>query len=647
MAKKKQNRIQAAEKQTASVLDRVNSPADLKQLRQDEIPQLNAEIRSFLVDHVTETGGHLASNLGVVELSVALHRVFDVPNDHIIWDVSHQCYVHKILTGRKDRFDTLRTPGGLSGFAKRDESEYDAFGAGHSSTSLSAALGFAEADRMAGKHSYTVAVVGDGAYTGGMIHEALNNCDKNLRLIIVLNENEMSISKNIGRFARSLSNLRSSPGYFRTKRRTAKLLHAIPLIGKWIFALLRNTKQFLKNALYGSNYFENLGIFYIGPIDGNDYARVEQALEEAKRIEENVVIHLKTVKGKGYAPAEEDPSRYHSIPPKNSKKPEGHNFSAEMGLSLTALASEDSDFQKRDRICAITAAMGIATGLSPFEAAYPSRYFDVGIAEEHALTFAAGLAANGYHPVVPIYSTFLQRGYDNIVHDIALQRLPVTICIDRAGLSTADGATHHGCFDVSFLSAIPGMRIYAPITFSALHAALKEAISYNGPSAIRYPNGYEDAEILDRFYRGGALIPDAPSVRADLTSEATPKTVIVTHGKIVKEAMRAADRLNEAGHPTGILLCEYLKPYDTLAETVLSMLPQSVDTLVYLEEEVRGGGFGVSLSDRVRRDKRGQRMREIILAPEESFVIPKTKESIYHTAGVDADAIVNAVMEIS
>ncbi|MBO5270814.1 MAG: 1-deoxy-D-xylulose-5-phosphate synthase, partial [Clostridia bacterium] len=256
------------------ILETIQSPRDLKALSKDEILKLNEEIRAFLVESVTETGGHLASNLGVVELTVAMHRVFDAPNDHIVWDVSHQCYVHKLLTGRRDRFATLRTPGGLSGFAKRDESEYDAFGAGHSSTSLSAALGFAEADRIAGKQSYTVAVVGDGAYTGGMIHEALNNCQKILRLIIILNENEMSISKNIGRFARNLSKLRSSPAYFRTKRRTAKFLCSIPLIGKGLFAALRNTKQFLKNALYGSNYFENLGIYYIGPIDGNDYSRV-------------------------------------------------------------------------------------------------------------------------------------------------------------------------------------------------------------------------------------------------------------------------------------------------------------------------------------------------------------------------------------
>lgn len=631
------------EKTKYPTLERVHFPPDLKALSHEQIPTLNEEIRSFLIENVTETGGHLASNLGVVELSVALHRVFDVPNDHIIWDVSHQCYVHKLLTGRREGFSSLRAPGGLSGFAKRSESEYDCFGAGHSSTSLSAALGFAEADRMAGRPNYTVAVVGDGAYTGGMIHEALNNCRKDLRLVIVLNENEMSISQNIGRFARSLSKLRSSPGYFRTKRRTAKILCGIPLIGKGLFALLRNTKQFLKNALYGSNYFENLGIFYIGPIDGNDYTRVENALEEAKKTGECVVIHLKTKKGKGYLPAEEDPSSYHSIPPKSAKKGEGHNFSAEMGERLTALASPNGGFSRSDRICAITAAMGIATGLSPFEHAYPERYFDVGIAEEHALTFAAGLAASGLHPVVPIYSTFLQRGYDNIIHDIALQGLPVTICVDRAGLSAADGATHHGCFDVSFLSAIPGLRIYTPITFSALDTAMRDALLYDGPSAIRYPNGYEDRAVIKRFY-GDTSGEDRPAVRSDFVALDEPTVVIVTHGRIVTEAMCAADRMRERGVRVGILLCEYIKPYDRLSSEVLALLPDTVETVVYLEEEVRSGGFGMNLSDQIRRTERGSTLREILLAPEESFVIPNKPEPIYRTAGVDADAIVRAVL---
>lgn len=631
------------EKKEYELLNLIDSPRDLKALPIEEIPKLNEEIRRFLVESVSKTGGHLASNLGVVELSVALHRVFDSPSDHIIWDVSHQGYVHKLLTGRRDRFSTLRTPGGLSGFLKRDESEHDPFGTGHSSTSLSAALGFAEADRIAGKDSYTIAVVGDGAYTGGMIHEALNNCKKDLRLIIVLNENEMSISKNIGGFARSLSKLRTSPGYFRTKRQTVKFLNHIPLVGRALFLAIRSTKQFLKNALYGSNYFENLGLYYVGPIDGHDHRRVENALREAKRCGESVIVHIKTVKGKGYEPAEKDPSRYHGISPIGQPKKEGHNFSAEMGEVLTRLAHGEGNLPCADRIIAITAAMGVATGLKPFESAFPNRYFDVGIAEEHALTFAAGLAASGFHPVVPIYSTFLQRGYDNIVHDIALQNLPVTICIDRAGLSTADGATHHGIFDVSFLSAIPRMRIYTPITFASLKAALRAALLYDGPSAVRYPNAHEEPAILRRFYQNGALVPELPMIRADFLAEDEPEAVIVTHGKIVTEAMKAADGLLLKGKRVGILLCEYIKPYDLLAKEILEHLPESVRTLVYLEEEVRGGGFGVSLSDHIRRTTNKGSLREIILAPEESFVIPERPESLYHTAGVDAEAIVSKI----
>ena len=635
--------VKSCEKKEYALLNSVNSPCDLKALPIEKIPNLCEEIRDFLVESVSKTGGHLASNLGVVELSVALHRVFDSPRDHIIWDVSHQGYVHKLLTGRRDRFSTLRTPGGLSGFLKRDESEHDPFGTGHSSTSLSAALGFAEGDRITGKDSYTIAVVGDGAYTGGMIHEALNNCKKDLRLVIVLNENEMSISKNIGGFAKSLSKLRTSSGYFRTKRRTVKFLNHLPFVGKPLFVAIRNTKQFLKNALYGSNYFENLGLYYIGPIDGHDYRRVESALAEAKRCGASVIVHIKTVKGKGYEPAEKDPSRYHGISPIDQQKKEGHNFSTEMGEVLTRFAHGEGDIPSADRIVAITAAMGVATGLEPFERDFPNRYFDVGIAEEHALTFAAGLAANGLHPVVPIYSTFLQRGYDNIVHDIALQNLPVTICIDRAGLSTADGATHHGIFDVSFLSAIPRMRIYTPITFDALKAALRAALLYDGPSAVRYPNAHEEPAILKRFYQNGALIPDHPAIRSDFSVKDEPEAVIVTHGRIVMEAIKAADVLISKGKRVGILLCEYIKPYDLLAKEVLACLAEGTHTIVYLEEEVRGGGFGVSLSDHIRRVAGEKSFREIILAPEESFVIPECPESLYHTSGIDAEAILSAI----
>ena len=429
-------------------LDKINSPADLKSLQEDEIAPLAEEIRAFLVEKVEQNGGHLASNLGVVELTLAIHRVFDIPNDHLIFDVGHQSYVHKIITGRKDQFETLRKGGGLSGFTKRSESECDCFGTGHSSTSVSAGLGFAQADKLLGVDASTIVVLGDGAFTGGMVHEALNNCERNLKLVIILNENEMSISKNIGSFAKVLTKLRLQQGYVNTKAITRKILSAIPFIGKPLLKLLRRIKQRIKDILYGSNYFENLGLFYIGPIDGNNEKQVEDALKLAKSCNESVLVHVNTVKGKGYEPAEKDPSKYHGISPKTSK-PQKSSFSNEFGKHLSLLAKND------DKVCAITAAMLDGTGLCSFAEKFPERTFDVGIAEEHALTFACGLAAEGMKPYFAVYSTFLQRSYDNIIHDMALQNLPVKICIDRAGLNASDGPTHHGIYDVAMLSHIP------------------------------------------------------------------------------------------------------------------------------------------------------------------------------------------------
>ena len=482
---KSQAHVPAAEETVRErYLPSIQSPADLRALPSDAIPGLCAEIRETLIETVSRTGGHLASNLGVVELSVAMHRVFDCPRDHMIFDVGHQSYVHKLLTGRYARFDTLRIGGGVSGFTRRSESEYDCFGAGHSSTSLSAALGFAQSDRMTGSDAYTVAVVGDGAFTGGMIHEALNNITPGLRLIIIINENEMSISKNIGRFALHMARLRRKAGYFKTKKGISRVLKHIPLVGDKLFCFARYTKKAFKNALYGSNYFEDMGLYYIGPADGNDYEAVEELLTEAKKLGDSVVIHLKTRKGKGYVPAEEDPGRYHGMAP--AGKTSGENFSRRLGEILIAEATGD------DRLCAITASMSEGTGLESFRAAHPDRFFDVGIAEEHAMTFAAGLAAGGYHPVTAIYSSFMQRAYDQVIHDIALQSLPVLMCIDRAGLNQADGATHHGLFDVSFLSAIPGVTIYTPATFAGLALSVHTALQSGTPAAIRYPNGGED-----------------------------------------------------------------------------------------------------------------------------------------------------------
>ena len=581
---------------------------------------------------ISQNGGHLASNLGVVELTMAIHRVFETPKDHIIFDVGHQSYVHKILTGRYERFDTIRQAGGLSGFTNRRESEHDCFGAGHSSTSLSAALGFAISDKLCERDSYTVAVVGDGAYTGGMIHEALNNCRKDLRLIIVMNENEMSISKNIGRFATNLSKLRTSSGYFRTKKATGAFLKKIPLVGNPIFRLILGIKKSLKNVLYGSNYFESMGLTYLGPIDGNDYGAVENLLREAKKLNESVVVHLKTTKGKGFAPAESSPDVYHGMQPSCATVPNKPSFSVEMGKQLTELAGRD------ERICAITAAMCDGTGLCTFKERFPDRFFDVGIAEEHALTFAAGLAANGMRPYAAIYSTFLQRGYDNLIHDIALQRLPCVIGVDRAGLNAGDGATHHGIFDVAFLSQIPNMIIYTPCTYGVLQKAMEAAFAADAPCAIRYPSGTEQEVVVQRFYPNG--VEAIQGAVCDFQKSDALQLVIVTHGRIVTEAMRASDMLQQENIRCGIILLEMLKPYDQTADKVIQLLPNRSCKLILLEEEIRCGGMGANLLDQLC-GKYGMTTEQIrIMAVDDSFVETRKKnQSIYEAAGIDARQI--------
>lgn len=619
-------------------LNSINNPNDLKNMPAEDMAPLADEIRACIIERVQENGGHLASNLGAVEMTLAIHRVFSSPKDHIIFDVGHQSYTHKLVTGRREAFDTLRHGGGISGFPKRSESEHDAFGTGHSSTSLSAALGFAEADRLSGSDAYTVCVFGDGAFTGGMIHEALNNCRKDLRLVIILNENEMSISKNIGRLALSLTKLRSAKGYFSTKRVTANFLRKIPLIGKPIFRFLLRTKMAIKDMLYGSNSFENDGLYYLGPVDGNDERAVEQLLQEAKASGQSCIIHLLTKKGKGYAPAEAHPDRYHALHPTGTAHPEGNSFSEEMGTHLTELAHKD------ERICAITAAMTSGTGLTSFQSAHPDRFFDVGIAEPHAVTFAAGLAANGYHPVVAIYSSFLQRAYDNIIHDVALQNLPVVFCIDRAGLNSADGPTHHGIFDVAFLSEIPNISLYTPITNEALQSVMDEAITLGAPAAIRYPSGYENATIKDAFYTTAATV--LGRVRADYTLEEAQSldAVIVTHGRITAEALKAKAVLKEQGKHIGVLLLEQIKPYDKIASEVASLLPTKPCRVLFLEEEIYTGGMGMNLSVALADSNVMKNKSIAIKALNDGFAIQTENEPIWKSFGFDCDGIVRDIL---
>lgn len=620
-----------------ALLGGISSPQDLKALPAEKLPDLAAEIRDYLVHRVTENGGHLASNLGVVELTLALHRVFDSPHDHIIFDVGHQSYVHKLLTGRKEVFDTLRQPGGLSGFTKRAESAHDPFGAGHSSTAISAAIGMAEADARAGSDAYTVAVVGDGALTGGLAYEGLNNCRRNRRLILIVNENEMSISPNTGRLARHLSRLRASRGYLRTKEVTAGALRHVPLIGLPLYRVLRFLKRRLKHFLYGDNLFEQMGIRYYGPIDGNDEQGLEEFLRHAKARECNVILHVKTRKGKGYVPAEENADIYHSLPPAACTVT-GETFSTHFGKTLCVLAEQDA------RVVGITAAMSHGTGLECFRKAYPKRFFDVGIAEAHAVTFAAGLAAGGNRPVVALYSTFLQRAYDSILHDAALQELPLVLCIDRAGLNARDGATHHGVFDVSLLSALPGVRIYTPVTYAGLSSSLKIALkSEQGVSAIRYPSGGEDAAILQAFYPDGADSDVTPSVRTWQSRQGVAELTIVTHGRIASEVLTAARRLDAQGVCTCVLLCEYLAPFADLSAELAPML---AGKLLFVEEEVRAGGVGMNLADALVQRGALSTHGYAIVATKNGFVTPGAGENIRAAAGVDAAAILRAAKKL-
>lgn len=616
-------------------LNKINSPADLKLLQEDEIIPLSAEIRDFLIDKVTQNGGHLASNLGAVELTLAIHRVFDIPRDHLIFDVSHQSYVHKIITGRKERFDTLRQGGGLSGFMKRSESESDCFGAGHSSTSVSAGLGFAIADKLQGSDATTVVVLGDGAFTGGMIHEALNNIEQDLKLIIVLNENEMSISKNIGAFAKILTNLRLHPSYINTKGFLKKVISYIPFVGKPILNILRRLKKRIKDFFYGSNYFEDMGLFYVGPVDGNNEKKVEDALKIAKRYNKSAIVHVKTVKGKGYAPAEENPAKYHGVSPQSSKEQES-NFSSEFGKYILELAQHD------EKVVAITAAMLHGTGLVDFANKYPDRIFDVGIAEEHALTFACGLAAQGIKPYFAVYSTFLQRSYDNIIHDMALQGLPVKLCIDRAGLNAADGPTHHGIYDVAMLSHVPNVTLYTPATYKTLKLALQKMNETHTPCAVRYNKGEECKEIVDEFYNENT---DNLSIRTNYTNPDELDAIIITHGSIAKEAIKAKNILENEGVKVGIILVERLMPYCDLVGDLLGVLPTKECIILTLEEEIKSGGFGMMLMDKLTNHDIMKNKQTAIMAVEDTLA-DKYGECILSSLGLDADSIVTRIKTI-
>ena len=618
-----------------NLLDSVASPENLRRIPEEDIPKLCEQIREFLIENSLRTGGHLASNLGVTELSVALHRVFDSPKDHIIFDVGHQAYVHKMLTGRRDRFSELRQPGGLSGFTLRRESEHDPFGAGHSSTSISASLGFAEADALSGNDAYSVCVVGDGACTGGMIHEALNNCRSDLKLIIILNENRMSISKNKGAFAQYIAKMRMSKGYRRWKSGTNNALEHTPLIGKPIRRMLSFFKGKLKRIVYSNNYFEELGLYYIGPVDGNDYAVMEQALRRAKELGKCTVIHAYTKKGKGYEPAELSPDDFHSVSGDTVTPKTLHGVFAD---ELVNMAKEN------ERTVAVTAAMGKGTGLSYFGEQFPKRYFDVGIAEEHALTFSAGLAASGMNPYVAIYSTFLQRGYDNIIHDIALQNLPVRIMIDRAGLAVSDGATHHGIFDVAFLSHIPNITLFAPVTYGTLCEAMHVCDKIDGPTAIRYANSSQLASIKERFYsdecysRLGAV--------ADFDPNESPEALFVTYGNITDKVISAERSLSERGVRTGIVLVEKLRPYSDSLDLLYPLI-KNAKSILFVEEGIKIGGYAMTAAALLREKYSDFAEKRIAIAAiDDTFASPEQKCDIYDFVGLSSEKISERMLDL-
>ena len=563
-------------------LEDIHSPQDIKQLNNKELTSLCEQLRQKMVATVSQNGGHLASNLGTVELTVALHRVFDTPRDAIVWDVGHQCYAHKLLTDRYARFDTLRRQGGISGFPNPAESEHDAFVAGHSSTSVSVANGIAKAKALTGDDSYTIAVIGDGALTGGLAYEGLSNAGRSKdKLIVVLNDNKMSISQNVGFVARYLGGLRSRAKYARLKKGMRKALSHIPLIGKPMMAFMRWTKKkFKRTFLSGTSFFEDMGFRYLGPVDGHDLDNLMETMEVAKSLNRPVVVHVATVKGKGTAYAEQNPSTYHGIsrfdPDTGVPVGGGENFSSRFGAALCALAAED------ERITAVTAAMVSGTGLSTFAQQYPNRFFDTGIAEEHAVTFSAGMARAGLLPVFAVYSTFLQRSYDQLINDTSLMNNHIVLAIDRAGVVPDDGETHQGIYDVAMLATIPNTTLYAPSTFAELELQLKQALyDTDGIAALRYPKGGEDASLSDY------LPTTAPYVYLPNGED----TLVITYGRTYGTVHGVCRRLQVDGQAVSVLKLNRVLP---LSDEVVAIAARYRRVLVL--EETRGG-VGVLLGN--------------------------------------------------
>ncbi|MBQ3120705.1 MAG: 1-deoxy-D-xylulose-5-phosphate synthase [Peptococcaceae bacterium] len=617
-------------------LQQIKSPDDIRQLKIPELKVLAQEIREELIQVVSENGGHLAPNLGVVELTLALHMVFHTPEDKIIWDVGHQSYVHKLLTGRYEQFHTVRTLNGLSGFPKRSESVHDAFGAGHSSTSISAAVGFAKARDLRGDNNNVIAVIGDGAMTGGMAFEALENAGQmGSNLIVILNDNEMSIDPNVGAMAEYLSRARSNPAYTKSKEDVEELLKKIPGIGDKMFKAADRLKDSLKYLLVPGVLFEEFGFKYYGPVNGHDLSALMAVLENVKGMDRPVLIHVETKKGKGYAPAEKNPDLFHGVSPFHiqtgelKKKSVLPSYTSVFGKTLTQLGAQDN------RIVGITAAMGKGTGINIFQEQFPDRTIDVGIAEEHAVTMAAAMALDGYKPVVAIYSTFLQRAYDQVMHDVALQNAPVVFCLDRAGLVGDDGPTHHGIFDISYLRHIPNMVCMAPKDENELRHMLYSALSYDCPVAVRYPRGEGLGVPMDE------ALQILPLGKAEVLQEGSRITLLAL-GSMVHIAQEAAARISEeAGITPTVINARFAKPLD--AETILRYAAQDT-LLVTLEEHAVTGGFGSAVLELF--NQHGMDTRNVMtIGIADSFVQHGNTARLKEMQGLDTDSIVAKIKE--
>ncbi|MBQ6814306.1 MAG: 1-deoxy-D-xylulose-5-phosphate synthase [Lachnospiraceae bacterium] len=564
------------------MLEKINKPNDIKDIDKKDLPKLAEEIRQFLIEKVSKKGGHLASNLGVVELTMALHLCMDFPEDKIVWDVGHQSYTHKILTGRKDGFDELRSYGGMSGFPKRRESQCDSFDTGHSSTSISAGLGIVSANKLQDKNNTVVSVIGDGALTGGLAFEALNNAASIKRnFIMILNDNEMSISENVGGMSTYLSGIRTGNIYKDIKSGVVKSLNTIPVVGEKLINQIKKTKSSIKQLIIPGMLFENMGITYLGPVDGHNINQLVRVIKEAKKVDHAVIIHVITKKGKGYEPAEKQPSRFHGVEPFNHITGQPLNTVKKITYTDTFSHYIAKYAANNEKIVAITAAMPDGTGLKRFAHMYPDRFFDVGIAESHAVTFAAGLATQGLKPYVAIYSSFLQRAYDQLIHDVCIQNLPVVFCIDRAGFVGGDGETHQGLFDLSYLNSMPNMSICAPKNRYELADMLKYSTYFNGPLAIRYPRG-EAYDGLKEF-REAIVYGRAEVIYKE------KDIALVAVGNMVKEAEKARELLKKRGYNVTLVNARFVKPFD---EKCISKLAKDHKLLVTLEENVINGGFG-------------------------------------------------------